>query len=80
MSCLSLISWNYRGVSSRASLRHLRELLRSNSPDNLILLETRCDSVVLEKIYKLSNLNHVVVSEARGFSGGIWVIWDSNKL
>lgn len=43
-------------------------------------METRCSSTVIAEIFKISMFNQSIVSEAVGFSGGIWILWDSRCL
>lgn len=76
----SILAWNCRGASSKTSHRHLRELLLVHMPDILILVETRCSSHNIEPIYRFSSFNSSVVSEAHGFSGGIWILWNDCNL
>lgn len=79
MTIPSILAWNCRGASFKCALRHLRELLRNSNLKILILLETKCSSANLEKIYRFLNFNQVIISEAWGFSGGIWILWDKEN-
>ncbi|XP_061373451.1 uncharacterized protein LOC133315793 [Gastrolobium bilobum] len=45
----------------------------------VILVETRTPDVNSNKILKSSKFDKVLVEEANGFSGGIWVMWNSKK-
>lgn len=80
MTLPTTLTWNCRGASSRAFLRHLRDLLTVHKPDILILLETRCVTDVVQEIFKFSALTDSIVSEAHGFAGGIWILWNRDKL
>lgn len=75
-----IIVWNCRGVGSRCAIQHLLLLLRSNNPDILILEETRVQSTYITNFISKTNFDAYLVVEARGFSGGIWVLWDSSKV
>lgn len=59
---------------------HLFQLLRKFSPSVLILMETRVPSTHIQYILAHSNFSNFVVSKARGFAGGIWVLWDSLRI
>lgn len=75
-----IIAWNCRGAGSSCAMRHLFLLLRKHCPDILILLETRFSSATLESILPKSRMDSFVVSEAVGFVGGIWVLWNSSVV
>lgn len=80
MTFPSIISWNCRGASSSRFFQHLSELIKTNKPDILILLETRCASTMVETIYRKTYMNNTIVFEACGFAGGIWIFWDNSSL
>lgn len=42
--------------------------------------ETWVDSNVANKIIDKTNLSDKIIVEVVGFSGGIWVLWDSTKI
>lgn len=76
----TILTWNYKGASSRAFQRHLRDLLQVHKPDIVILLETRCASDVVKEIFKFSCFNESIVSDACGYASGIWILWDRDRL
>lgn len=76
-----ILSWNCRGAKSPLFHFHLKELLCIHKPSELALLETKVNSAyVLSKIYKYSTFNKSVCAEARGFMGGIWLLWDDTQI
>lgn len=46
----------------------------------VIMLETRVASSYMNKILSHSSLTKFSCSEARGYAGGIWVIWNSSRV
>lgn len=44
------------------------------------MVETRVPSITLHAILHRLNFTNSVVSEARGFAGGIWVFWNSSEV
>lgn len=54
--------------------------MRSHKPDILILEETRVPSTLIDKITAKTYFNAKMVTEATGFSGGIWILWYASNL
>lgn len=75
-----IIAWNCRGAGSRIALRHLILLVRTQNPDILILEETRVSSRYIDQITAQTRFTASIVSEAYGFSGGIWILWDKDQV
>lgn len=75
-----IIYWNYRGAGSKNSVRHFLDLIRTYSSDILILLETRVQSSNVVDILNRSYLSSFLASEANGFAGGIWILWNSSVV
>lgn len=76
-----VLSWNCRGARSPLFHCHLQDLLHTHKPSVLALLETKVNSkFVLPRIYKYSSFNKSVCVEAKGFVGGIWLLWDENSI
>lgn len=80
MSFPSIIAWNCTGVGSNIALRHLLLLLQQHNPNILILVETRVHSNFIDRIRRRTNFSNYIVSEAIGFSRGIWILWDNSKF
>lgn len=71
---------NCRGVRLTHFLRHLTLLVRKYPCSILVPLEIRVDSSFASKIMTKTSFTNIVVSKAYGFSGGIWVYWDSTTV
>lgn len=74
------MAWNCRGESFLTALRHLSLLIKTNQPDILILVETRCPINVIDKIMNTTQFNSFVATEVVGFYGCIWTLWNSDDL
>lgn len=48
--------------------------------DILIFEEPRCTSEVIAQIMKKTHFNEYFVSEAIGFSCGIWILWENTNI
>ena len=55
-------------------------MLREHKPDLLILLDTRMSSLRAEEIHQMSSLSRNECVEAKGFLGGIWVLWNDDTI
>ncbi|XP_061352346.1 uncharacterized protein LOC133297248 [Gastrolobium bilobum] len=60
--------------------RVLKNTVRSIQICMIVLLETIVNSSTGSKIMNTCGFNSCFVEEAQGFSGGIWIMWDSNKI
>lgn len=77
---ISTIVWNCRGMGSRATRLHLKELLNSHKPGILALLEPRVHSSCILQFLYTTEFTDMLVVEAMGFIGGIWLLWDCQKI
>ncbi|XP_072058021.1 uncharacterized protein [Arachis hypogaea] len=75
-----IIVWNVRGVANKATIRTLKEMKKNHKPDITILVETRCSGKKAEETVKSLGFRHSFFEHARGYSGGIWIMWDDDNL
>ncbi|XP_031120956.1 uncharacterized protein LOC116024196 [Ipomoea triloba] len=71
------ITWNCQGAASREVLRALKEIKKTYKPDLLGLLETKVSGSKADEICNRLGFDEWLRVEALGFSGGIWVFWNS---
>ena len=79
---MKIISWNTRGLGSRKKRRVVKDFLRSEKPDIVMIQETKkaeCDRRFVGSVWTARNKEWAVLP-ACGASGGILVMWDSKKL
>lgn len=74
------MSWNCRGAGSPETIRTIIQLLRRYNPSLLFLMEPRILSCRAKRIVRGSTFTNVMDVEARGFSGGLWCLWDATSL
>lgn len=72
--------WNCRGAGSSRFFRHLKFLLHVNKPSVLILVETKIPSLKIHSMFCKTLFDSFATSEARGFAGGIWVLWNAGEF
>lgn len=71
-----IISWNCRGARSSEFQRNAKEILRRYRPVTLIILEPRIRGTDVDEAYSKLGKTDWAMSEAAGFSGGVWVLWN----
>lgn len=75
-----VVSWNCHGAASKGFEVEMKEILRSIRPKIIILIEPRISGEDAEKVCKGLGRRRWVRLEARGFSGGIWVMWEEGEV
>jgi exonuclease III len=78
-SNLNFLIWNIRGAVNARGKRRVKELIRTFHPQIFVLLETHCPFQVVETFWKNLGYDFVAGIEARGHSGGIWILVAQNK-
>eukprot|EP00253_Pinus_taeda_P021309 PITA_21309 len=78
---MKIISWNCRGMGSKIKEEAIRNLIRLEAPDILLLQETKMEEPeflqVSKKLWKNSDASAVA---ARGASGGLGALWNGNRF
>ncbi|XP_020412737.1 uncharacterized protein LOC109947231 [Prunus persica] len=72
--------WNIRGAGSKRSLLAMQDLKYRHKLDMLVILEPRISSSKARKVISQLGFPKAEISDAVGFSGGIWLLWDDSKL
>ncbi|XP_072084360.1 uncharacterized protein [Arachis hypogaea] len=75
---MNIIAWNCRGAGGKGFSTLIRDLRKDLDVNFVILLETHISGVRGERVRNRLGLNGKFVVDARGQSGGIWCMWDSN--
>ena len=79
---MKIISWNARGLGSSNKRRVIKDFLRLENLDVVMIQETKkekCDRRLVGSVWTVRNKDWVFLP-ACGASGGILFIWDSKKL
>lgn len=75
-----VVAWNCGNAGSAVAVRHLLFLIHCKKLDILILVEIRVHSNFITIFLAKTEFNQFFAAEASGFSGGIWILWNSHKL
>lgn len=74
---MKLISWNIRELNGPRKGRLLKNMIMQEKPQILLLQETKCNSIVLEKMAeKAWPGGMVTIVDAQGASGGLPILLD----
>lgn len=76
--------WNFRGAGSGEFACEMKEIMREHIPHVIILLEPRTSGDTTDTIYKKLGkkkwMKKWIRSEAAGFSGNVFVMWDDVQI
>lgn len=76
----SMLVWNYRGAISQGTLGHLCNMVEEYKLAIVALLETHTHSTHAKPFMANSRFTKLVATEAMGFIGGIWLLWDATII
>ena len=75
------ISWNCRGLGSNQKEEALKDIIRINKPDILLIQETKMEDSILYQVgHALWKKGPGIAISSKGASGGIATFWDSTKF
>ena len=78
---MKVISWNCRGMGTKAKEEAIRSLIRTETPDILLVQETKLEDIAfLQASKKIWIKSEARAISARGASGGIDTLWNINKF
>lgn len=73
-----MLVWNCQGCANPRFDRYLREHAREYSLDLVALLDTRVSKHKADMVVKKSGFKSSRRIEAKGYSGGIWLLWSDS--
>lgn len=76
----NILFWNATGAGSNGFKAVVLDLIKLNSVDFLFICESRVQFSKVEDHFQKIGFNTIEVVEANGFSGGLWTMWNSNKI
>jgi exonuclease III len=78
---MKIFSWNIRGLNGISKHRILRNRLKQENMDLVMLQETKCDRKSMESIArKIWKPCEFICSEAEGASRGLAFLWNPSKI
>jgi exonuclease III len=78
---MKTISWNIRGLNGRSKQRILRECIKTENPDILLLQETKCSGREAESIFRSSwRDGEFLFQDSVGAAGGLAILWNPQTV
>jgi exonuclease III len=78
---MKTISWNIRGLNGRSKQRILRECIKTENPDILLLQETKCAGREAESIFRSSwRGGEFLFQDSVGAAGGLAILWNPQTV
>jgi exonuclease III len=78
---MKTITWNIRGLNGRSKQRILRECIKTENPDILLLQETKCAGREAENIFRSSwRDGDFLFQDSVGASGGLAILWNPQTV
>ncbi|XP_074290582.1 uncharacterized protein LOC141617299 [Silene latifolia] len=72
---LTCMVWNIQGNGNKNNINALKEVVKTDKPSIIALVETHMTGENALKIQKIIGYNGHSRVDANGFSGGIWLYW-----
>ena len=78
---MQFVSWNCRGLGSKSKGEEIKDLVRMNSPEILMIQETKMEAPeTIQASKKFWKKGEGRAVSARGASGGLATFWNSTTL
>ncbi|XP_050285527.1 uncharacterized protein LOC126725070 [Quercus robur] len=77
---MSIIVWNCKGALKPSFQNHVRELVNCHDPAIMVVMETRIGGDRARDISDRLPFDGAIHSDTIGFSSGIWLLWNSEKV
>ncbi|KAK7835125.1 hypothetical protein CFP56_023809 [Quercus suber] len=77
---MNCIIWNCRGASKPSFQKRVKELVHNHNPAILVVMETRVGGNRAREITESLPFDEAIRSDAIGFAGGVWVLWNSDRV
>lgn len=77
---IRVVAWNCRGAKNQQFMCNARNLIATFRPSIFIILEPRIGGVVADAICNRLGLRDWVHSDAEGFSGSLWVLYNIEEI
>src|ERR1044072_1721528 len=77
---MNFLSWNIRGAAAKGVPLLIKDLVSRHNISCMALFETKVSGSRALSIVNKLGFDGYHVEDAVGFSGGIWIMWDSSVL
>jgi exonuclease III len=74
---MKILSWNIRGLNSKRKQAFLKDRIKKDQPDILLLQEMKCAgievNIIIQRCWKQAQYVEV---DSRGAAGGLAILWN----
>lgn len=77
---MDIVCWNVRGAASTKFKNNMLELIRLHCMDLLFICEPRISGEKALAVVKSLGFPCYGIVDSIGFVGGMWLLWDANKI
>ncbi|XP_061340964.1 uncharacterized protein LOC133287385 [Gastrolobium bilobum] len=77
---MNLMTWNCRGAGKKQFKSTFRRFRKKYRVGVAAILEPRVSGDIALKIIRGLEYPSYIISEANGFAGGVWIVWDPNEV
>ncbi|XP_061351869.1 uncharacterized protein LOC133296831 [Gastrolobium bilobum] len=77
---MNLMTWNCRGAGKKQFKSTFRRFRKKYKVGVAAILEPRVSGDIALKIIRSLEYPSYIISEANGFAGGVWIVWDPNEV
>lgn len=77
---MMMMIWNARGAGSRTFSSIAKDLISMNKVKIFAVLEPRISGTRATDVIKGLGFSAFYVVDARGFSGGLWLMWNKEEV
>lgn len=77
---MKILCWNCRGGANTLFEQNIMDLVNTHDPMLVFITETKLPAYKVEPLRVQLRFDSADGIDALGLSGGIWVLWDSNRL
>ena len=77
---MNFIIWNSRGALKPNFQGHIRNLVQEHNPAIFVVMETKLGGDRAKAITDRLPLDGAIHTDTIGFSGGLWLLWDSELV
>ena len=80
LSIMNFIIWNNRGALKPNFQGYIRNLVQEHNPAIFVVMETKLGGDRTKAITDRLPLDGAIHTDTIGFSGGLWLLWDSELV
>ena len=78
---MKILSWNIKGLNSSRKIKILNKNIKKKKMAIVFLQETKCLATQIQDLSKkIWTRSEWVGLDARGYSRGLGILWDSNRV